>query len=196
MHHLRKSQDETDPLNNLSGTQGIAGAVDTIWVLVKDKRYDNEATLYTTSRDVGQGAFTIRFDQDTCRWEYLGTADEISGQRAQDDYDHDELVMTIKELVTNAPDGTWTGSATDILRAGQAGRRLVGLSPQKVGYRIRDICGNLETYDRISHIAAATNGTGGLRHTFYFLPTPLPTACAPTGRYDPDEDLGNEWPPV
>ena len=45
VHHNRKMKDEDDPFNMISGTNGIMGAADTIWAIIKGKRSDNEATL-------------------------------------------------------------------------------------------------------------------------------------------------------
>ena len=51
VHHLRK-QGDRDPLNKLSGTTGIVGAVDSVFVLDKSKRGDNLVTLVCTGRDI------------------------------------------------------------------------------------------------------------------------------------------------
>ncbi|HMN14514.1 MAG TPA: AAA family ATPase, partial [Bellilinea sp.] len=51
VHHLRKATD-SDPLNMISGTTGIAGGADTNFVLQKDKRIDNTAKLICTGRDI------------------------------------------------------------------------------------------------------------------------------------------------
>ncbi len=48
VHHLRKTGD-ADPLNMISGTSGIAGGADTNFVLQKDKRTENAATLICTA---------------------------------------------------------------------------------------------------------------------------------------------------
>ena len=45
VHHLRKMGDK-DPINKLSGSTGIAGAVDAIYALEKNERVENSATLY------------------------------------------------------------------------------------------------------------------------------------------------------
>ncbi|MBQ5866787.1 MAG: AAA family ATPase, partial [Oscillospiraceae bacterium] len=47
VHHLRKQSDR-DPVNKLSGTTGISGAVDAIFVLDKDERKQNGAKLICT----------------------------------------------------------------------------------------------------------------------------------------------------
>ena len=51
VHHLRKMGDK-DPINKLSGSTGIAGAVDAIYVLEKNERIENSATLYASGRDI------------------------------------------------------------------------------------------------------------------------------------------------
>lgn len=44
VHHLRKTGD-SDPLNMISGTSGIAGGADTNFILQKEKRTENTASL-------------------------------------------------------------------------------------------------------------------------------------------------------
>lgn len=51
VHHLRKMGDK-DPINKLSGSTGIAGAVDAIYILEKDERTESCATLYASGRDI------------------------------------------------------------------------------------------------------------------------------------------------
>ena len=51
VHHLRK-QGDSDPFNMLSGTNGLAGGVDTMFVLDKSKRCSTNATLYCSGRDI------------------------------------------------------------------------------------------------------------------------------------------------
>jgi len=51
VHHLRKMNDD-DPMNMISGTTGITAAVDSSFVLKKDRRSDDKAVLYCTGRDI------------------------------------------------------------------------------------------------------------------------------------------------
>ena len=51
VHHLRKLGDD-DPMNMISGTTGLSGATDSNFVLRKNKRRENTATLYCTGRDI------------------------------------------------------------------------------------------------------------------------------------------------
>ncbi len=68
VHHLRK-QGDSDPLNKLSGTTGITGATDAIFVLDKSKRKSDGATLCCTGRDIEYREIELRFDKEECVWE-------------------------------------------------------------------------------------------------------------------------------
>ncbi len=70
VHHLRKMGDK-DPINRLSGTTGIGGAVDAIFVLDKDLRNQNIAKLICTGRDIEHRELELRFDKESSVWELL-----------------------------------------------------------------------------------------------------------------------------
>lgn len=70
VHHLRK-QGDSDPLNKLSGTTGISGAVDAVFVLDKSKRNQAGATLICTGRDIEYRELELNFSKETCRWELI-----------------------------------------------------------------------------------------------------------------------------
>ena len=62
VHHLRKMGDR-DPVNKLSGTTGISGAVDCVYILDKSARLEDVATLTCTGRDIQQRELELRFDE-------------------------------------------------------------------------------------------------------------------------------------
>ncbi len=70
VHHLRKQNDD-DPLNKLSGTTGISGAVDAVFVLDKDKRNESKANLLCTGRDIEQREFQLSFNKENCTWDLI-----------------------------------------------------------------------------------------------------------------------------
>lgn len=70
VHHLRK-QGDSDPLNKLSGTTEIIGAVDAVFVLDKDKRNESKADLLCTGRDIEQREFQLVFNKENCTWELI-----------------------------------------------------------------------------------------------------------------------------
>lgn len=75
VHHMRK-QDDKDPLNKLSGTNGIAGGADTIFTLDRSKRSQNNATLICTGRDIEYREFELNFNKDDCVWNLIVDSSE------------------------------------------------------------------------------------------------------------------------
>jgi hypothetical protein len=78
LHHTRKAAAD-DPLETLSGSNGLPGAADTILVL--DRNADG-TTLYVRGRDIEERETALRFDDG--RWMVAGDAAELkrSQQRA------------------------------------------------------------------------------------------------------------------
>ncbi|MFZ2448619.1 MAG: AAA family ATPase [Syntrophobacteraceae bacterium] len=79
VHHERKALSE-DPLDQVSGSTGIAGAADTILILQK-ARGRADATLLVTGRDVEEQNLALEFDKESKRWRMLGKADEFTRSR-------------------------------------------------------------------------------------------------------------------
>lgn len=68
-HHDRKAE-SADFIDAVSGTNGLAGAADTI-VLLSRPRHELEGTLQVTGRDVPEASYAVKF-LDGCRWELVG----------------------------------------------------------------------------------------------------------------------------
>ncbi|MCJ7833851.1 bifunctional DNA primase/polymerase [Cuneatibacter sp. NSJ-177] len=116
IHHTRKMKDPNDVFNELSGSVGIMGALDSAWVITKDERFSNEATLSITGRDMESRQLKVRFNKSTFRWEYIGTAEEIEKQRELSEYDQSPIKKTVKKLLDQSG-GTWEGGASEIIEA-------------------------------------------------------------------------------
>ena len=116
IHHTRKMKDPNDVFNELSGSVAIMGALDCSWVISKDDRFANEATLHITGRDLASEQYKIRFNRQSFRWEYVGTAEDIEMQRFQFEYEQSPVIYTIKRLLKQGA-GHWEGSASDIQTA-------------------------------------------------------------------------------
>jgi hypothetical protein len=71
VHHNRKDQSSEDFLDDVSGTLGLTGAVDTILNL-KRKRTQREGTLSATGRDVEETIYKLLFSDDG-NWRAVGT---------------------------------------------------------------------------------------------------------------------------
>lgn len=59
---------DRDPVNKLSGSTGISGAVDAVFVLDKNERIERLATLYASGRDIRDRKIQLEHDTDTCVW--------------------------------------------------------------------------------------------------------------------------------
>jgi len=75
VHHLRK-QGDNDPLNKISGTTGISGAVDTTFILDKSKRSQNNATMICTGRDIEYRELELNFSKDNHIWDLVSDSVE------------------------------------------------------------------------------------------------------------------------
>jgi len=80
VHHTRK-MDAGDFLDAVSGTQGIAGAADTV-LLLKRERNEKRATLYVTSRDAAEGEYSLTMTENG-QWNLDGDSLGEAAQRAQ-----------------------------------------------------------------------------------------------------------------
>ena len=74
LHHLKKGL-EGDWLSEISGSQGISGAADTIFSL-KRERNSNMGTLHRTGRDVEEKDFIMKLDG--FGWQLIGEAEEFT----------------------------------------------------------------------------------------------------------------------
>lgn len=116
IHHLRKMADENDVFNMISGSNGIMGVCDTIFIIYKKKRQDENAVLFMTGRDIRQQDVVVHFDETKYRWDMVGTAEEEERKRKKREYENNPIVKTVKDLIKQYPMG-WKGTATDLIKA-------------------------------------------------------------------------------
>lgn len=116
IHHLRKMADENDVFNMISGSNGIMGVCDTIFIIYKKKRQDENAVLFMTGRDIRQQDVVVHFDETKYRWEMVGTAEEEERKRKKREYENNPIVKTVKDLLKQYP-MVWKGTATDLIKA-------------------------------------------------------------------------------
>ena len=114
--HGRKMKDQSDVFANISGSYGIVGSSDTVWVIEKQNRSDEEATLYITGRDVESQELSIRFDKSKLRWGYLGNAEDLREQQKILEFCENPIRKTILALLKQS-NGTYEGTASDIIAA-------------------------------------------------------------------------------
>jgi len=81
VHHLRKA-DAEDPFDAVSGSTGLTGAADTTVILNRTPE-GSGVILYGRGRDVQEFEHAVEFDEERCRWRFLGDPDTVfrSGTR-------------------------------------------------------------------------------------------------------------------
>ena len=150
VHHLRKMADESDVYNMISGSTALMGAADTVFVISKKKRTDEDATMSMTGRDIEQSSIVVQFNKYDYLWEVRGTAEEVEAKKERQEYENSPIVITIKELIKRNPMGGWKGSAAELMKAvyDVTGKKLaesatgVGKLISKYEYRLH--CDDIE----------------------------------------------------
>lgn len=107
VHHLRK-QGAADPFHQISGSNGLMGAADTIWLLQR-QRMSSTAKLLVTGRDMDSR--TLHLQAEDCVWQFLEeeTADQ-QAVRAVPEY-----LWKLADFLQDAK--SWQGTASELLAA-------------------------------------------------------------------------------
>ena len=167
VHHTSKTKDKDDPFNEITGTNGISGVMDTMFVIKRTARNAQQATLHITGRDIEQNEILIRLNENTCQWEYVGNADELAKEEAIFDYQSSPVVKTIRALLEESPKNSWSGFAKNLLDAGERKFHLpIAQSPQQLGKELSRLKDLLLEQDNIVY-TISPNGNAGHKHNFY-----------------------------
>ena len=75
LHHTRKLR-AADPFDELSGTYGISGPADTLWMLDTNGTGE-DARLYVRGRDVAEGTIPMSYARASGRWVLGATAEGV-----------------------------------------------------------------------------------------------------------------------
>ncbi len=108
VHHTRKQQAD-DPYNMISGTNGLMGAADGAFLLKKEKRTSNAATLDVSGRDIQDQRFYLKRNTEKLIWELEKI--EAEPWRQPPEPLLDEVAKHI-----NAEQPDWEGTATDFVK--------------------------------------------------------------------------------
>lgn len=184
VHHLRKMADEGDVFNMISGSTALMGAADTILIISKKKRNDQNATFSVTGRDIQQSDLVIAFNQADYKWEVEGTAEEIAERREREEYENNVYVKTIKELVRRNPVGGWSGSAADLMKA------VYDITGQQVADSASSVGRQITKFDYKLHcddIEHKASRSASRAHTFKRIDRSIPY-CRQSSLYDNDDE--------
>jgi len=132
VHHTRKMYDP-DPLNTISGSTGLVGAVDGVFVLEKSKRTSNDGKLTIANRDTENFCFTLSFNSDTCRWTIIDK---------DGDADNEDAVCV---LIDDFLHQVWKGTATELCAELSAQSAENDLTPLSVTKQLKRNCEQLKS---------------------------------------------------
>lgn len=114
IHHTRKNQISDDWLNDISGSQGIAGVCDTI-IGLKKNRFESEGVLMVTGRDIREEKeLTVRFNSLTYNWELLGNGELRKMSSIQRDII--DIIKDSEKPLTNKEIADLTGKTYNNIR--------------------------------------------------------------------------------
>lgn len=107
VHHTRKQQSD-DRFDMISGTNGLLGAADGAFLLQKEKRTGNAATLDVSGRDQQDQRLYLSRNQERLIWELEKTETELWKEQPE------PLLEEIARHVT-ADSPVWQGSPTELV---------------------------------------------------------------------------------
>lgn len=109
VHHTRKQQAD-DKFDMISGTNGLLGAADGAFLLQKERRTGNAATLDISGRDQQDQRLYLKRDEGRLVWELERAETELWREPP------DPVLGAVAALVTTERPA-WTGTATDLAAA-------------------------------------------------------------------------------
>ena len=152
IHHLRKLHDD-DPMNMISGSTGLSGAADSAFVLQKNARSANAASLHCTGRDIPDRTLKLELGEDDHVWKLLADSKTCTGTSKISSL---QLVHLFSALLSADPIYTGTPSA---LSAKIDPDNSLGITPKKVTRLVRESVAAL----RENGILAETYRSNGKR---------------------------------
>lgn len=112
VHHTHKMADE-DIMNTVSGSSGITGSADSIWVLKRASRGVGDATLTVTGRDVEFRELKLALRD--CRWSLI----ERTSEEELEERDVPSCVLRVLEFINALGEGVWRGSVGELIEAAE-----------------------------------------------------------------------------
>lgn len=107
VHHTRKQQSD-DKFDMISGTNGLLGAADGAWLLQKEKRTSNNATLDISGRDQQDQRLYLVRDMERLTWQLEKAETELWKEAP------DPVLEAIAAVITEEQP-EWNGSPSELV---------------------------------------------------------------------------------
>ena len=115
VHHLKKSANEQDDFERISGSMGITGAADSV-MMIKGKRSEKESILSVTSRDFEQQELVVTMKGG--KWELVSNDSEEYARTSGFESCAVNRAITQIAMKTQRWDGTTAELLNEIMRQG------------------------------------------------------------------------------
>ena len=132
VHHTRKQQAD-DKFDMISGTNGLSGAADGAFLLQKEKRTDDTATLDVVGRDQQDQRLYLTKDKEHLTWTLERMETELWVEPP------DPVLEAVAAFIT-AERPSWSGTATELAAVLQ-----VDMKPNALAMRLNVRAGKLAT---------------------------------------------------
>ena len=118
--HTTKMLHPEDNMADVSGTNGVTGAADSVVVLSKENRMSKDAKVFITGRKVRQSMHDIKFNDDKCIWEYIGVSDAADrATQEKESKEKEYMASQIRDVVINiaySNKAPWEGRAGALIQ--------------------------------------------------------------------------------
>ena len=131
VHHTRKQQAE-DKFYMISGTNGLLGSADGAFMLVKERRTDQTATLDVSGRDQKDQRIYLTRNNERLIW-------ELDHVEAEPWVEPPDAVLEAIAALVNENSPVWNGTATELVAALD-----LDLKPNALAMRLNIRAGKLE----------------------------------------------------
>lgn len=142
-------------------------------LMLKSNDKSKDRWLHVTGRDTKEQELLVQFNEDNCRWNYIGTAEELNIKKDEEVYISSPVVQTIKELIAKNG-GSWKGTCTELLANGLSEMGYPIAKSESALARKLNRFDELFERDHIKHIRPDPNGgTAGRSHLFIVTNAPI-----------------------
>lgn len=153
VHHTRK-QFSDDPFDMISGTNGLAGAVDCSIVMSKEKRTSDHATLQFTGRDQTDQKITVKRDAERLTWLFESAETELWKEKPE------PVLEMIAKYVTQES-RVWCGTPSEL-----AEKIETDLQPNALSTMLNVRAGRLKDEYGIAYEKGRNHGGRFIKLTF------------------------------
>ena len=108
VHHTRKME-SNDSFDMISGTNGLLGAADGAFVMQKEKRTGNKASLEIAGRDQQDQKLFLDFDREQCIWKFVKAETELWKEPV------DPMLEAVANILSEEQT-KWSGTASELLQ--------------------------------------------------------------------------------